>query len=117
MPGAMKRFSIPAAILLSVASAPVMADASSFTLVNATAANMTSVQIRRSGTDAWKPLGVAPAAGGQGAVHFSDPDCAFDIEASLADSGKAVWPGVNLCEAKIVRLNRNDSGAVWVDYD
>jgi hypothetical protein len=117
MLGMMKRFSILAAILVAVAPVPALADASSFTLVNATAANMTSVQIRRSGTESWKPLGVAPAAGTRGAVPFSDPDCAFDIEAALAGGGTAVWSGVNLCEAKIVTLNRNDSGAVWVDYD
>ena len=116
MPGMMTRALILAAPLAFL-PAPALADATSFTLVNATPANMTSVQIRRSGTQGWKPLGVAPAAGAQGAVQFSDPDCAFDIEASLADSGKAVWSGVNLCEVKIVRLNRNDSGAVWVDYD
>ena len=113
----MKHASILAATLLAATPVPALADASSFTLVNATAVNMTSVQIRRSGTDSWKPLGVAPAAGGQGAVQFSDPDCAFDIEAALSGSGTAVWSGVNLCEAKIVRLNRNESGAVWVDYD
>ena len=116
MPGMMKRFPIVAATLLALSPAAALADASSFTLVNATAANMTSVQIRRSGTEAWKPLGVAPAAGARGAVQFSDPDCAFDIEASLTGGGKAVW-SVNLCEAKIVTLNRNDSGAVWFDYD
>lgn len=113
----MKRFLILALTLVAAMAAPALADASSFTLVNATAANMTSVSIRRAGTNSWKPLGVAPAAGAQGAVQFSDPDCAFDIEATLAGSGKAVWSGVNLCEAKIVRLNRNESGAVWVDYD
>lgn len=113
----MNRVLILAATLVVALPTPALADASSFTLVNATAANMTSVQIRRSGTEAWKPLDVAPAAGAQGAVQFSDPDCAFDIEASLAGAGTAVWSGVNLCEAKIVRLNRNDSGAVWVDYD
>jgi len=117
MPGMTKRFSILAAALLSLAPATAWADASSFTLVNATAANMTSVSIRRSGTASWRPLGVAPPAGGQGAVQFSDPDCAFDIEASLSGAGTAIWSGVNLCEVKIVRLNRSDSGAVWVDYD
>ena len=117
MPVVMKRALTFAAALTALAPAPALADASSFTLVNATAANMTSVQIRRAGTQAWKPLGVSPAAGASGAVQFSDPDCAFDIEASLAGDGTVVWSGVNLCEAKIVKLNRNDSGALWVDYD
>lgn len=78
---------------------------------------MTAVSIRRSGTEAWKPLGVAPGVGARGAVQFSDPDCAFDIQATLAGNGTAIWPGVNLCEVKGITLNRNDSGTVWVDYD
>ena len=69
------------------------------------------------GTSAWQPLGAAPRAGARGSVQFSDTDCAFDIQVTLAGGVNAVWSGVNLCEAKAVTLNRNDSGAAWVDYD
>ena len=35
----------------------------------------------------------------------------------LAVACTVVWSGVNLCEVKAVILNRNASGAVWVDYE
>ena len=111
----MKRAILATALLAT--PAPALAEAGNFTLANGTAAAMTAVSIRRSGTEAWKPLGVRPAPGARGAVQFSDPDCAFDIQATLAGGGSAVWSGVNLCEANVVTLNRNDSGAVWVDYE
>lgn len=113
----MKRALILAATLLAFSPAPATAEVTGFTLANGTAANMTAVAIRRSGTEGWQPLGVAPSAGARGSVDFSDPDCAFDIQASLAGGGTAVWSGVNLCEVKVITLNRNDSGSVWVDYD
>jgi hypothetical protein len=113
----MKRALILAATVVALMPAPAAAEVSGFTLANGTAANMTAVAIRRSGTEGWKPLEVAPPAGARGSVSFTDPDCAFDIQASLAGGATAVWSGVNLCEVKVVTLNRSDSGAVWVDYD
>ena len=106
-----------AAALLTLAPAPAAAGAGNFSVVNATGLNITALSIRRFGTGGWQPLGAAPAAGARGSVQFTDPDCAFDIQASLAGGATAVWSGVNLCEAKAVTLNRSDSGAVWVDYD
>ena len=94
-----------------------MAGAGNFTVVNATGRDITALSIRRFGTNAWQPLGVAPHAGARGSVQFSDPDCAFDIQGTFAGGINAVWSGVNLCEATSVTLNRNDSGAAWVDYD
>lgn len=117
MPGMMTRVLTLAAVLAATTSVPAFAEATSFTLANGTSANMSAVSIRRSGTEGWKPLGVSPNAGARGAVTFSDPDCAFDIQASLAGGGTQVWSGINLCEAKVVTLNRNDSGSNWVDYD
>lgn len=101
---------------LWLAPAPAVAGAGSFVLVNGTDSNLSDLAIRRFGTQDWKPLAVAPAAGARGPVEFSDPDCAFDIRASVAGSA-AVWSGVNLCETKIVTLRRSGSGATWVDYD
>ena len=106
-----------AAVLISGLPAPAMAGAGNFTVVNATGADITVLAIRRFGTGEWKQLAAAPRAGARGPVSFSDTDCAFDIQGKLAGGATAVWSGVNLCEAKAVTLNRNDSGATWVDYD
>ena len=108
---------VAAAGLLAVLPAPAIGAAGNFVLVNQSGGNMSGLSIRRTGTQAWQPLGVMPAAGARGPVQFSDPDCAFDIQANVAGVGTVVWSGVNLCEANVVTLNRNASGAVWVDYD
>jgi hypothetical protein len=101
------------------ASSPVAAagGAGAFSVVNQTGLNMTNLTIRRYGTDGWKALGSAPSPGGRGSMSFADPDCAFDIQATLQGVGTVVWTGVNLCEVKTVILNRNASGALWVDYE
>jgi hypothetical protein len=108
------------AMLVCASPVPALAQASSFTLVNNTDIDFTALKARRFGTDQWLPLTVAPVPvarlGGQGAVSFSDPDCAFDLQATLPDGRQVVWPGVNLCEAKVVTLNRSASGELWVDY-
>lgn len=108
---------ITAAALLASAYAPAAAAADSFTLVNATGMAMREVSIRRFGAQDWRPLGIAPAAGAPAPVAFSDPECAFDIRAELASGTTAIWSGVNLCEVKVVRLKREPSGELWVDYD
>ena len=104
------------AALLSCA-APAFAGASNFTLVNATGAGLAELSIRRAGTQDWKPLGAAPAAGARGAVAFSDPDCAFDLRANIPGAGPVTWTGVNLCDVKSVILNRDQAAGAWVDYD
>ena len=99
-------------------SSPAVAGASGFNLVNATGANITAMSIRRFGTQSWQPLGGTPSAGARSQVQFTNVDCAFDIQATLAGGGTAVWSGVNLCEVKSVTLNRNAAtGENWVDYD
>lgn len=114
-----------AAIVLAVAlaaiPAPGFAQAVSFTLVNNTDIAFTGLMARRVGTQPWQPLVVSPvplaSSGGRGAVTFRDPDCAFDLQATLPDGRIVVWPRVNLCEAKVVTLNRGADGSLWVDYD
>jgi hypothetical protein len=101
---------------LLVASAPAFAGASNFTLVNGTAGGLGDLSIRRAGTNDWKALGNAPSPGGQGSISFSDPDCAFDIRATVGGS-PVVWTGVNLCGAKSVTLKRDAATGAWVDYD
>ena len=108
---------LPMAALIAALPAPALARAGSFVLVNRTNVNLSDLAIRRYGTQEWKGLALAPASGAQGPVEFDDPDCAFDIRAS-AGGNQLVWSGVNLCEAKIVTLRRNEkSGALWVDYE
>ena len=115
----MKRFIAPLlGLAIAVApAAPAHAEAGNFTLVNRTGAAITSLQIRRVGTTAWQSLGGNPANGSRTAVAFANPDCAFDIKASLAGGGTATFPGVNLCDVTTVTLNRGPSGDLWVDYD
>jgi hypothetical protein len=106
------------ALLAILAASPAFAaGASNFTLVNGTGAALAELSIRRAGTQEWKPLGAAPAAGARGAIKFSDPDCAFDIRANVAGSGPTTWADVNLCAVKSVTLNRDGSAGAWVDYD
>jgi hypothetical protein len=99
--------------LLAAMASPVFAGASNFTLVNGTGGGLSELSIRRSGTNDWKPL----AQGAGGAVQFSDPDCAFDIKATVPGSGPVTWAGVNLCGAKSVTLKRDAAAGAWVDYD
>ena len=110
----MKRV-IAAALALMTAS-QAFAGASNFTLVNATGGGLTGLSIRRAGTQDWKPLAAAPAPGARGSVSFSDPDCAFDIKATVGGN-PVTWAGVNLCDVKSVTLNRDASAGAWVDYD
>ncbi len=105
------------AALLAATPAYSQSGAGNFTLVNRTGANISSMQIRRVGTTAWQPLGGNPAAGSRVAVTFSNPDCAFDIQARLSDGKTATFSGVNLCDVTVVTLNRGSGGNLWVDYD
>ena len=114
----MKRLIAPLlAAAMLVQPAIAVAGAGNFTLVNKTGANISSLQIRRVGTTAWQPLGGNPAAGSRMAVAFTDPDCAFDVQARLADGKSVTFTGVNLCDATVVTLNRGPGGDLWVDYD
>lgn len=105
------------ALVLLAAAIPALAAAGNFNVINATGLNILTLEVRRSGTDSWRPISATPAAGASGAVTFNDPDCAFDIRARLSGNVEAVWPGVNLCEVKSVTLNRSAAGALWIDYE
>lgn len=112
--------SIAAAAALAVSPAAGSAQAASFTLVNNTDIDFTAIKVRPFGSPEWLPLVVSPVplprGGGRGAVNFSNPDCAFDLQATLPDGRAVVWPRVNLCETTVVTLNRRASGDLWVDY-
>jgi hypothetical protein len=96
---------------------PALAGAANFVLVNGTGAPVTNVAIRRATTNSWTAVPGAPASGARANIQFNDPDCAFDIRATVAGIGDVVWTGVNLCGTKAVILNRNGSGVLWVDYE
>ncbi len=96
---------------IALPSASAIAAASNFKLVNGTSAGLSEVTIRRAGTNDWKPLGPP------GPVQFNDPDCAFDIRATVAGSGPVTWAGINLCDVKSVILKRDEQAGAWVDYD
>jgi len=113
----MKHLLAVPALLASLATSPALAGASNFTLVNNTGTALAELSIRRAGTQDWKTLGSAPSAGGRGSVAFSDPDCAFDIRATIPGAGPVTWAGVNLCDVKSVTLQRDPSAGAWVDYD
>lgn len=114
----MKRLIAPLlGLAMLAASAPALAAAGNFTLVNKTGSNISSMQIRRVGTSAWQSLTGTPPTGARVAVAFANPDCAFDIRANLADGTNATFTGVNLCDVTVVTLNRGSSGNLWVDYD
>ena len=114
----MKRLvAVVIAALVAAVPVPALADAGKFTLVNKTGSNIASLSIRRVGTAQWTPLGGNPANGSRTAVAFANPDCAFDIRATLADGKSATFSGVNLCDVTTVTLNRGPSGDLWVDYD
>ena len=114
----MKRLIPSILMVLALATpGPATAGAANFTLVNGTGAPVSNVAIRRTTPTSWTSIPAAPALGARAAVQFSDPDCAFDIRATLAGIGDVVWTGVNLCGTKAVILNRNGSGVLWVDYE
>ena len=97
--------------------APALAGASSFSIVNAVGADISTLAIRRVGSAQWQPLGTTAPVGQAAAIRFSDPDCAFDLRATLANGATVTWTGVNLCDVKLVTLRRNAAGLAWVDYD
>jgi hypothetical protein len=113
----MKRLVLLAVLAASAAPALAAPGASNFTLVNGTGVTLADLSIRRAGTQEWKPLGAAPSAGARRPVAFTDPDCAFDIRATVPGTGPVTWAGVNLCAVKSVTLNRDGSAGAWVDYD
>lgn len=98
-------------------TAPALAGASSFTVVNAAGADISSLSIRRVGTAQWSPLNVAAAVGKSAPVNFTNDDCAFDLQATMANGATVTWTKVNLCDVKLVTLRRNAAGLAWVDYD
>jgi hypothetical protein len=110
-------FLTAAAVLLASPAAPALAGASNFNLVNGTAGGLSELAIRRAGNGEWRTLSAARSPGAKGDVPFSDPDCAFDIRATVGGAGPVTWTGINLCGAKSVTLKKDEEAGLWVDYD
>ena len=106
-----------AAAMIAAPTSPLFAQASAFELVNGTGTDVGEVQIRRAGTQDWRKLTTGPSPGARGSVDFKDPDCAFDLQASVPGVGPITWSGVNLCAVKSVVLKRDSQAGAWVDYD
>ena len=106
-----------AAAVAAGATAPATAETRGFVLVNSTGSAIEQLAIRRVGTQDWKSLAGAPGAGNRAPIDFADPDCAFDLKASVSGTGPVTWAGVNLCEVKSVVLKRDEQAGAWVDYD
>lgn len=102
--------------MLAMPSAAV-AGANGFTLANKTGTAISGLSIRRSGTTSWRMLAGGAGDGARTSISFQDPDCAFDIQAKLADGQTVTFGGVNLCDVSTVTLNRSANGNQWVDYD
>lgn len=113
----MMKHALLTVILCSAVAAPLAADVNGFAIVNQSGGALSGLAIRRVGGDQWTPLGVSPASGASARADFTNPDCAFDLRATVAGRGQVLWHGVNLCDAKRVILIRDASGRAWVDYD
>ncbi|QNM82646.1 hypothetical protein H8M03_11710 [Sphingomonas sabuli] len=114
------RLPILLAAAIALSPAPALAQAGRFLIVNNTDIDFSAVQVRPVGSNQWLPLVVKPVpvtrSGGQGNVDFNNPECAFDLQATLPDGRVVVWSRLNLCETKAVTLNRSASGELWADY-
>lgn len=119
----MRKLLVTMLAALAAAGSPsaARAQAGDFAIVNATSIDFTGLAVRRFGTNQWLPLTVSPVplmkSGGRGAARFRNEDCAFDLKATLPDGRDVIWSNVNLCQVKVVRLNQNARGQLWVDYD
>lgn len=90
-----------------------------YVLVNATGAPIEQLAIRPADEGAsWRPLG--PGSMPRNArMSMPSPGgdlCAFDLRGSIGGT-VLTWSSVNLCDVKVVTLNRRPDGTLWVDYD
>ena len=111
----MKRLLLFGAML--ALSSAAFAQIRAFSLSNGTDQPFAEVVIRDFDGGPWRPLLGSLPNGSSQKVQFTDDDCAFDIRATLTGGQQVTWSGVNLCEARVVTLNRRPDGTVWVDYD
>lgn len=118
MTGSVKRVIALASIIAAMALAPpALGAVHGFAIVNKAGGALSGVALRRVGSSEWTPLAVAASPGATVRAAFTNPDCAFDLRATVVGAGQVIWGGVNLCDVKSVTLNRDPAGRSWVDYD
>lgn len=97
------------------AATSALAAAGPVVVVNGTGEVLGGIEIREFG-GAWAPVGGGLSPGARSALPVSGQGCSYEVRATVA--GKPVtWPGLNLCEVKVVTLNRRSDDMVWADYD
>jgi len=110
-----ERFHFFAAALIAAAS-PVLAQSTTVAVVNATGEDAGSLEVRKTGTASWSAIPYSARSGASGAASFDTQDCAWDLRLKLSSGAVVNYGNVNVCEVKLVTLNRRN-GAAWVDYD
>lgn len=113
----MRRLVLVAILLLSPLSASSAASTAGFALVNAAGSDMTGLYIREVGRKDWALLSPGLSSRARIQPRFSSRECAFELRATFAGGGEAVWRDVNLCEVKQVTLVRRPDGMTFADYD
>ena len=96
--------------------ASAVAASNSIAVVNGTGAPLSNLEIRPVGKD-WSAMAPGLSPGARTMADLAGNDCAFDVRGSVAGGGTVQWSRLNLCEAKIVTLNRRADGTSWADYD
>ena len=90
-----------------------------YVLVNGTGTAMSNLSIRPAdNSGGWQGLGTGSLVQGARASMPAPPSqlCAFDIRATVGGT-PVTWSSVNLCDVRVVTLNRRTDGTLWVDYD
>ncbi|WP_300975578.1 hypothetical protein [Sphingomonas sp. LHG3406-1] len=106
-------------MLVSVLLAAFLSEPGPFVLANASGGILSDLAIRPSdGSGSWRSMTPgALASGGRTAMPSPGGQlCAFDIRAKVGGT-MVTWSSINLCDVKVVTLNRRSDGTLWVDYD
>lgn len=112
----MRRFCLFLAAIAAPIPTAAVAAPTTIALVNATGADVSALEVRRSGTREWASVPYRAASGSSGGVTFDLADCSWDLKLTLAGGAALTYNNVNLCEAKLVTLRQKD-GVAWVDFD
>ena len=99
--------------------ATILSSPGPFVLANGTGSGLSNLLIRPADSSSgWQSLGGGALGQGARASMPAPPGqlCAFDIRATV-DGTPVTWSSVNLCDVKIVTLNRRPDGTLWADYD
>ena len=110
-----QRFLLLSALAIFAAS-PAPAQSTTVALVNATGEDAGSLEARKTGKGSWSGVPYTARSGASGPASFDTQDCAWDLRITLASGTVLTYGNVNLCEVRLVTLNRQN-GRTWVEYD